>query len=108
MSILRGLHLFATAIAETMTSVAETMADNMSSNLESMNNNDKKEIGEETYEYFMNLGYREQEDYFKSNKYLSMYLDREYYPNSKEYTARGAARIARMYNREFTNRYNNY
>jgi hypothetical protein len=56
----------------------------------------------------MSLGYPEQEDYFKSNKYLSMYLDREYYPNSKEYTARGAARIARMYNREFTNRNNIY
>jgi hypothetical protein len=71
--------------------------------------NDKElELGEATYEYFMSLGYPEQEDYFKSNKYLSMYLDREYYPNSKEYTARGAARIARMYNREFTNRNNIY
>ena len=80
----------------------------------SMNNNeaekttDNKELGEATYEYFMSLGYREQEDYFKSNRYLNMYIDREYYTNSKEFTARGAARIARIYNREFINRYNIY
>jgi hypothetical protein len=52
----------------------------------------------------MTLSYQEQEEYFKSNKYLNMYLDREYYPNSKEYTARGASRIAKMYNKEFTNK----
>lgn len=105
MSILRGLHLFATAIAETMTSVAETMADNMDSNSSS---NDTKEIGVETYDYFMSLSYMEQKEYFESNKYLNQYLNREYYENSKEYTARGAARIAKLYNREFTNKHNIY
>lgn len=105
MSILKRLHLFATAMAETITGVAEIMADNMNSNSEAIN---KDEIGAKTYEYFMSLSYIEQEEYFKYNDYLKMYLDREYYPNSKEYTARGAARIARLYNREFTNKYYKY
>ncbi len=77
-------------------------------NNETKHTTDNKELGEATYEYFMSLSYVEQKDYFESNKYLNMYLDREYYPSSKEYTARGAARIARIYNREFTNRYNIY
>ena len=86
--------------AEAMTIIAEAMTENMAT--------ETKEIGDETYNYFMSLGYAEQEDYFKSNKILSMYIDREYYPNSKHYTARGASRIAKIYNREFTNKYNIY
>jgi hypothetical protein len=87
--------------------VAGTLSMNNDNN-EVEERTETKEIGDETYEYFMSLGYAEQKDYFESNKILSMYLDREYYPNSKEYTARGASRIAKMYNREFTNRYNIY
>lgn len=96
--LLSGLAILGLAVASTL----------------SMNNNqveettETKEIGDETYAYFMSLGYAEQKDYFESNKILSMYIDREYYSNSKHYTARGASRIAKMYNREFTNRYNIY
>jgi hypothetical protein len=98
--LLSGLAILGLAVASTL----------------SMNNDNNqveettetKEIGDETYAYFMSLGYEEQKDYFESNKILSMYIDREYYPNSKDYTARGASRIAKMYNREFTNRYNIY
>ncbi len=89
------LSMMATIFAETTTSILESVADNMSSNADEQ---------DATYNYFMSLSYQEQEDYFKSNKYLNMYIDREYYPNSKHYTARGASRIAKMYNREFTNK----
>lgn len=67
-----------------------------------------KELGEETYKYFLGLCYEDQEYYFKNNEYLKQYIDREYYPNDKSFTARGAARIARLYNREFTNKYDRY
>lgn len=87
--------------------VASTLSMNNDNN-EVEETTETKEIGEETYAYFMSLGYAEQKDYFESNKILSMYIDREYYPNDKSFTARGAARIARLYQREFTNRYNIY
>ena len=83
--------------------VASTLSMNNDNN-QVVETTETKEIGDETYDYFMSLSYIEQEEYFKENKILSMYLDREYYPNSKHYTARGASRIARMYNREFTNK----
>lgn len=83
--------------------VASTLSMNNDNN-QVVETTETKEIGVETYDYFMSLSYIEQEEYFKSNKYLNMYMDREYYPNSKEYTARGASRIAKMYNREFTNK----
>lgn len=87
--------------------VASALSMNNDNN-EAEKTTETKEIGEETYAYFMSLGYAEQKDYFESNKILSMYIDREYYPNDKSFTARGAARIARLYQREFTNRYNIY
>lgn len=87
--------------------VASALSMNNDNN-EAEETTETKEIGEETYAYFMSLGYAEQKDYFESNKILSMYIDREYYPNDKSFTARGAARIARLYQREFTNRYNIY
>ena len=96
--LLAGLGMLGLAVATALST----------NNNEAEKTTDNKELGEATYEYFMSLGYAEQEDYFKSNKYLNMYLDREYYPSSKEYTARGASRLARRYNREFTNRYNIY
>lgn len=83
-------------------SVAESIVLILESTTENISNNTDEE--DATYNYFMTLSYQEQEEYFKSNKYLSMYIDREYYPNSKHYTARGASRIAKMYNREFTNK----
>ena len=82
--------------------VAEGMLELLESTTENISNNTDEE--DATYNYFMTLSYQEQEEYFKSNKYLNMYMDREYYPNSKHYTARGASRIAKMYNREFTNK----
>lgn len=88
--------------------VASALSMNNCNNETEQTTDDNKEIGEETYAYFMSLGYAEQKDYFESNKILSMYIDREYYPNDKSFTARGAARIARLYQREFTNRYNIY
>ena len=83
-------------------SVAESIVLILESTTENISNNTDEE--DATYNYFMTLSYQEQEEYFNSNKILSMYIDREYYPNSKHYTARGASRIAKMYNREFTNK----
>ena len=83
-------------------SVAEGIVLILASTAENISSNTDEE--DATYNYFMTLSYEEQKDYFESNQILNMYMDREYYPNSKEYTARGASRIAKMYNKEFTNK----
>ena len=95
--LLSGLAMLGLAVASTLSMNND--------NTQVVETTETKEIGVETYDYFMSLSYIEQEEYFESNKILSMYIDREYYPNSKHYTARGASRIAKMYNREFTNKY---
>ena len=94
--LLSGLAMLGLAVASTLSMNND--------NTQVVETTETKEIGVETYDYFMSLSYIEQKEYFESNKILSMYIDREYYPNSKHYTARGASRIAKMYNREFTNK----
>lgn len=74
--------------------------------------NDNVEVKEEkenkTYEYWKNLSYQEQEEYFKNNEYLKAYIKIDYYPNDRELTAKHVQEIADKLNKEFTNKYDRY
>lgn len=61
-----------------------------------------------TYEYWMNLSYQEQEEYFNNNEYLKDYIKNDYYPNDRHLTAKHVQQIANKLNREFTNKYDRY
>ena len=61
-----------------------------------------------TYEYWMNLSYQEQEEYFNNNEYLKDYIKNDYYPNDRHLTAKHVQQIADKLNREFTNKYDRY
>ena len=61
-----------------------------------------------TYEYWMNLSYQEQEEYFNNNEYLKDYIKNDYYPNNRHLTAKHVQQIADKLNREFTNKYDRY
>ena len=61
-----------------------------------------------TYEYWMNLSYQEQEEYFNNNEYLKDYMKNDYYANDRQLTAKHVAQIADKLNREFTNIDNRY
>ena len=61
-----------------------------------------------TYEYWMNLSYQEQEEYFNNNEYLKDYIKNDYYPNDREMTAKHVQQIADKLGREFTNKYDRY
>ena len=61
-----------------------------------------------TYEYWMNLSYQEQEEYFNNNEYLKDYIKNDYYPNDRQLTSKHVQQIANKLNREFTNKYDRY
>ena len=61
-----------------------------------------------TYEYWMNLSYQEQEEYFNNNEYLKDYIKNDYYPNNRHLTAKHVQQIADKLNIEFTNKYDRY
>ena len=61
-----------------------------------------------TYEYWMNLSYQEQEEYFNNNEYLKDYIKNDYYPNDRHLTAKHVQQIADKLNIEFTNKYDRY
>lgn len=61
-----------------------------------------------TYDYWMNLSYQEQEEYFNNNEYLKDYIKNDYYPNDRHLTAKHVQQIADKLNREFTNKYDRY
>ena len=76
---------------------------------ELFNNNNNNTIDEnETYKYWMNLDYNEQEFYFNNNEYLKDYIKNDYYPNDRKLTAKHVAEIADKLNRTFTNKYDRY
>ena len=64
--------------------------------------------GLETYNYWMQLDYREQFEYFSTNEYLKDYMKNDYYSTNRELTARHVQAIANKLNRQFTNKYNRY
>ena len=70
--------------------------------------NNNEESNNETYNYWMNLSYQEQEEYFNNNEYLKDYIKNDYYSNSRELTAKHVQEIADKLGREFTNKYDRY
>ena len=64
--------------------------------------------GLRTYNYWMQLDYKEQFEYFTTNEYLKDYMKNDYYSTNRELTARHVQDIANKLNREFTNKYNRY
>ena len=71
------------------------------------NSNEELEQNE-TYKYWMNLSYQEQEEYFSNNEYLKDYMKNDFYPNDRNLTAKHVAQIADKLNRQFTNKYDRY
>ena len=105
MSILRGLHLFATAIAETMTSVSEQIADNMNNYTPDTKDNDL--IEQRTYNYWKGLSCNEQQEYFANSRTCQKYGENYRYDNH-ELMAKSAARIAGMERYALDNKYIHY
>ena len=71
------------------------------------NSNEELEQNE-TYKYWLDLSYQEQEEYFSNNEYLKDYMKNDFYPNDRNLTAKHVAQIADKLNREFTNINNRY
>ena len=71
-------------------------------------NVEQEDKGLETYNYWMQLDYREQFEYFSTNEYLKDYMKNDYYSTNRELTARHVQAIADKLNRQFTNKYNRY
>ena len=70
--------------------------------------NNNEDTNNETYEYWKDLTYQEQESYFNNNEYLKDYIKNDYYPNDREMTAKHVQQIADKLGREFTNKYDRY
>jgi hypothetical protein len=62
----------------------------------------------ETYKYWLDLSYQEQEEYFSNNEYLKDYMKNDFYANDRKLTAKHVAQIADKLNRQFTNKYDRY
>lgn len=90
---------------ETSALLGEVIVDTFSQG--STNNNGMKE-NKSTYEYWKNLSYLDQKEYFENNEYLKDYIQNDYYPNDREMTARHVQHIADNLNKEFTNKYDSY
>jgi hypothetical protein len=71
------------------------------------NSNEELEQNE-TYKYWLDLSYQEQEEYFSNNEYLKDYMKNDFYPNDRNLTAKHVAQIADKLNRQFTNKYDRY
>ena len=71
------------------------------------NNNEELEQNE-TYKYWLDLSYQEQEEYFSNNEYLKDYMKNDFYSNDRKLTAKHVAQIADKLNRQFTNKYDRY
>jgi hypothetical protein len=70
--------------------------------------NNNEDTNNETYEYWKDLSYQDQEYYFNNNEYLKDYIKNDYYPNNREITAKHVQQIADKLGREFTNKYDRY
>lgn len=93
-------------MGEIIVGVAETLGEAVVNIFSQENNSD--ESNNETYEYWSNLSYQEQEYYFNNNEYLKDYIKNDYYPNNKELTAKHVADIADRLGRNFTDKYSRY
>ena len=71
------------------------------------NSNEELEQNE-TYKYWLDLSYQEQEEYFSNNEYLKDYMKNDYYSTDRHLTAKHVQQIANKLNREFTNINNRY
>ena len=71
------------------------------------NSNEELEQNE-TYKYWLDLSYQEQEEYFSNNEYLKDYMKNDFYVNDRKLTAKHVAQIADKLNRQFTNKYDRY
>lgn len=60
-----------------------------------------------TYEYWNNLCYQDQEEYFKNNEYLQRHIDTHYYQDRHQ-TAKHVAELSKTYHKPFTDKYNRY
>ena len=60
-----------------------------------------------TYNYWMNLSYQDQQDYFKRNLVLQQYGENYRYDDRWQ-MAKSAANIARLEHRAFNNKYDRY
>jgi hypothetical protein len=61
-----------------------------------------------TYNYWINLDYKEQFDYFSNNEYLKDYMANDYYSCDRHLTAMHVQHIADVLNRDFVDKYNRY
>ena len=68
----------------------------------------ENETNNETYNYWKDLSYDDQESYFNNNEYLKDYINSHYYPNNREITAKKVQELADKMNRSFTNKYARY
>lgn len=88
-----------------LSGVAELTLEVINGLLSGSNN---EETNNETYKYWSELSYDDQESYFNNNEYLKDYINSHYYPNNREITAKKVQELADRMNRSFTNKYDRY
>ena len=88
-----------------LSGVAELTLEVINGLLSGSNN---EESNNETYKYWSELSYDDQESYFNNNEYLKDYINSHYYPNNREITAKKVQELADRMNRSFTNKYARY
>ena len=88
-----------------LSSVADVITE-VATGLFSGSNNE--ESNNETYKYWKDLSYDDQESYFNNNEYLRDYMNSHYYPTNREMTAKKVQELADRMNRSFINKYDRY
>ena len=88
-----------------LSGVAELTLEVINGVLSGSNN---EESNNETYNYWKDLSYDDQESYFNNNEYLKDYINSHYYPTNREITAKKVQELADKMNRSFTNKYARY
>lgn len=88
-----------------LSGVAELTLEVINGLLSGSNN---EETNNETYKYWSELSYDDQESYFNNNEYLKDYINSHYYPNNREITAKKVQELADKMNKSFTNKYDRY
>lgn len=88
-----------------LSGVAELTLEVINGLLSGSNN---EETNNETYNYWKDLSYDDQESYFNNNEYLKDYINSHYYPTNREITAKKVQELADKMNKSFTNKYDRY
>lgn len=86
------------SVAEVITEVATGL----------FSGNNSIETNNETYNYWKDLSYDDQESYFNNNEYLKDYINSHYYSTNREMTAKRVQELSERLNRSFTNKYDRY